>query len=398
MSENALTFLELQAHIASQLGVSYYGAAGDEAAQASEDAYTKQAIKDFINGGIRMFLNDAPPEGWRFGQPTASVVLWATASSTANGSPAYSSPSSTVTVHTSMFYGSMVGHDLGFTVTSTADGAPTYNSTTEVSTVNVDDVIFAVGLVGQTVTFSATGNSYTIIGYTDTTTVVVEGDASSEADADTVTIVRYYVITSVTSVLVAVVTGDASSEADGATITVTTDGNYTLPSTFGGEYLGPISYEAGANPGASLRWDSEGNIRKLRENSSTQTGYPTIAAVRKMDVARRWELVVYPTPGGDYTVEFPYELYFTALSANGDLHPAGAHYDETVIAACEAYAEMKGQDSLQGRVQYYEGKALPAAHRRNVRSAPRRLGSLKKRRLHDPNWRDYFNRPNVTTP
>ena len=141
-------------------------------------------------------------------------------------------------------------------------------------------------------------------------------------------------------------------------------------------------------------------IRRLRENVSSQTGYPALAAVRKSSIARRWELLVYPTPGGNYTVEFPYELYFTALSAAADLHPAGAHYDETIMAACEAYAEMKGQDALQGRVQYYEQKALPAAHRRNRRSAPKRLGNLlqRRRRNRDMDWRDSISRPNVTTP
>ncbi len=401
MAEDALSFADLQTHVALQMGVAYYGAAGGETAQPVQDTPTKDRIKDFVNGGIRMFLNDAPPEGWRFQQPTASIRLWATSSSTANGAPLYVDPSSTVTVHTSTFYDSMVGHKLGFTVTSTADGAPTYNSTTKVSTVNVDDAIFAVGLVGQTVTFTATGNSYTIIGYTDTTTVVVDGDASSEADADTVTIVRYYVITSVTSVLVAVVTGDASSEADGATITVTADGNYTLPSTFGGEYLGQIAYTAGTLTGTFIGWDSEGNIRRFRENVSTQTGYPMKAAIRKMDatnVARRWELIVYPTPGETYTVEFPYELYFTVLSASTDLHPAGVHYDEAIKAACEAYAEMNGEDKLEGKLTYYEKKALPGAHRTNRRSAPRNLGSLRRqgRNLYHDDWRKHYHRPDVT--
>ena len=393
MSENALDFSELQTHVASQLGVAYYGALGGEVAQPPTDVHTLAMIKAYVNGGIRMFLNDAPPEGWRFQQPTASVVLWPTSTSTANGAPVFVTTSA-VTVHTSMFYDSMVGHNLAFTVTSTADGVPTYTSASDTTVVNVDDAIFAVGLVGQTVTFSATGNSYTIIGYTDTTTVTVEGDASDEADGDTVTIARNYVIASVTSVLVAVVTGDASGEADGATVTVTANGNYTLPSTFGGEYLGPISYAAGENPGVSIQWSSEGEVRRLRENAGSQTGYPMLAAVRKSSVARRWELVVYPTSGGDYTVEFPYELYFTALSADGDLHPAGAHYDEAIMAACEGYAEMKGEDRLAGRMQYYEQKALPAAYRRNRRSAPRRLGNLLRRGTNIVDgWHDH---PDVT--
>ncbi len=402
MAEDALTYTELVAHVASKLGVAYYGAAGDEAAQAPTDTYTLDAVKDYVNGGIRMFLNDAPREGWRFQQPTASLVLWATTSGLANGAPSFGDPESTVTVHARTFHDSMLGHKLKFTVTSTADGTPSYNSTTEVTTIDVDDAIFSgVFAVGQTITFDATDNSYVVNTITDTTTVIVDGDASSETDGDTVTITRDYVIEAVTSALVVNVTGNASGEADGATVTIIADGNYTLPSTFGGEYLGPIGYAAGTNPGATIGWSSEGIIRGLRENVSSQTGYPTLAAVRKMDLARRWELVVYPTPGGDYTIEFPYELYFTAMSATTDLHPAGAHYDEAVKAACEAYAEMQGEDALAGRVQYYEGKALPGAHRRNARTAPRKLGRLSKQGRYgttwDRNWRDSIQRPDVTT-
>ena len=326
--------------------------------------------------------------------------MWATASSTANGAPSFGDPESTVTVHARTFHDSMIGHKLKFTVTSTADGTPTYTTSSDTTVIDVDDAIFSgVFAVGQTIIFSATSNVYTVNTITDTTTVIVDGDASGEADGDTVTITRDYVIEAVTSALVVDVTGDASSEADGATITVTADGNYTLPSAFSGEYSGPITYTSGSSLGAFIQWDSEGNIRRLRENVSTQTGYPIRAAIRKMDLARRWELIVYSTPASDYTVEFPYELHFTALSAITDLHPAGVKYDEAIMAACEAYAEMKGQDALEGRVTYYEKKALLAAHRINRRSVPRKLGSILNRRTPTgnlQNWRDTINRPDVT--
>ncbi len=349
-----------------------------------------------------MFLGDAPPEGWRFQQPTASLVMWPTSSSTANGAPSYVSPSSTITADASIFHDSMVGHNIDFTVTSTADGTPTYTTVEGTTVIDVDDAIFSgVFAIGQTITFSATGNAYTVTSITDTTTVIVNSDASGEADGDTVTITRNYVITSITSAVVAIVTGDASGEADQAAITVTADGNYTLPSAFSGEYSGVITYTSGSSIGAFIQWDSEGNIRRLRENVTTQTGYPTRAAIRKKDLARRWELIVYPTPASDYTVEFPYELHFTALSATTDLHPAGVKYDEAIIAACESYAEMKGQDALEGRVTYYEQKALPAARRINRRSTPKKLGSLLNRRTPLSNlqdWRDRINSPDVTQP
>ena len=325
MSESALTFADLQTHIASQLGVAYYGAAGDEVAQPPTDVHTLATVKSYVNGGLRMLLNDAPLEGWRFQQPTASVVLWATVTTGAITVGGVGSVE--LTSASEDFYPSMVGHEI------VADTSET---------------------------------PYTIVAYTSATEVTVDADATAD---------------------------------DGDTFTLTATGNYTLPSTFGGDYLGPISYEAGANPGASIEWGSEGMIRKLRENESSGTGYPIIAAIRKMDatnVARVWELLVDPTPGADYTVEFPYELYFTAMTADGNLHPAGPHYDEAVMAACGAYAEMKGEDTMAGRGQYYRSVALPAAYRRNLRSAPRKLGNLLPQGKGD--WRDHVNRPNVTTP
>ena len=401
MAEDALTFSDLQIHVASQLGVAYYGSDGLGVAQAPTDVHTLQTMKDYVNGGIRMLLNDAPKDGWRWQHPTASIVIWPTSSSTANGGPSFGDPETTVTAHASIFHGTMLGHKLKFTVTSTADGVPTYTTANKTTVVNVDDAIFSgVFVVGQTITFSATGNSYTVNTITDTTTVIVDGDASGEADADTVTITRDYVIEAVTSALVVDVTGDASGEVTGATMTVTAGGDYTLPSTFGGEFLGPITYAAGTSSGAFIRWGSEGEIRRFRENVTTQTGYPLVAAIRKMaatNVARRHEMLVYPTPAADYTVEFPYELYFTALSAATDLHPAGPHYDGAVLAACEAQAERQGEDRLAGRFEYYEKKALPAAHRRDMRGAPRKLGNLLKRRTRDVDWRGHYDRPNVTT-
>jgi len=325
MSQNALTFAEMRTKIASQLGVAYYGADGDEIAQPPTDTFTLQQIKDYINDGFRMLLDNAPPEGWTWQRPTASFVVWATV--TTGAVTVSGTSNTTLTSASSDFYPSMVGHAI------------------------VSDTL---------------ENSYTITAYTSATVVTVSANASADS---------------------------------GDTFTITADGNYTLPDTFGGEFSGPITYASGTNPGASVRWGSEGDVRRFRENASSQTGYPTYAAVRKMadvsTVTRRWEMVVYPTPGADYTLEFPYQLYFTALSADGDLHPAGAHYDGVVLAAARAVAEMEGQDIIAGRVQYYQENALPSAYRINRRSTPRLLGTLLNPGVSVASYRDSYERPDV---
>lgn len=372
----ALTYQDLIIAVAEQLGVAYYGAAGDEAAQVPTDAYELDRVKRFVQDGIRMFIADSPPAGWRWQRPLASIVLWATATGTASGAPTYVDPSSTVTSHLRMFYDSMVGHNLAFTVTSTADGTPSYDSTDGVTTIDVDDAIFSsVVAVGQSITFSATSNAYIITQISDTTTVVVEGDASGEADGDTVTIARNYAIASVTSAVVAVVTGDASGEADDAAMTVTADGAYIMPGSFGGEVVGGITYTAGSNIGTTIDWGDELEIRRLRENWNDTRTRPYLAAIRRNQTnSRQWDLLVYPTPGSDQTVEFPYMIYFDEITELTDMHVAGFAHDETVKWAAKSQAEMQGEDAMAGATEYYRKIALLNSFKTDARAAPRKLG------------------------
>ncbi len=70
-------------------------------------------------------------------------------------------------------------------VTSTSDGTPVKDNGT--TTVTVDGSIFESYMVGWAMTFTATGNSYFVASYTSETILVVTGDASGEADGDTIT-------------------------------------------------------------------------------------------------------------------------------------------------------------------------------------------------------------------
>jgi hypothetical protein len=379
MAEDGLTFADLQTHLAIQLGVAYYGVGGAEVAQPPTDTPTLQRVKDLVNGGIRMFLNDAPPEGWNFLHPTASVNLWSTASRLTSGAPDYSAEDeqSTITASGDIFYDEMAGHSVSFVAAWV---------TTHLYT--ADDLV-----VYDSVTYKC------LITHTSG---IFQTDLNALKWAVTTSTAHTYPIVSVTSATVAVVTGDASGEGNGATFYMYTDGNFTLPSTFGGEYSGQITYAAGTCVGITLAWEAEGSIRRLRENIKRQTGYPMRAAVRKMrSLPYRWELLTYPHPTKLLVAEFPYELYFTALDDDDDAHPAGKMYDEAILAACEAYAELHGEDMMAGRSQYYEQKVLPGAYRRNNRSAPKRAGNLLMRPVpieQSNDWRDFIRRPDARMP
>ncbi len=72
------------------------------------------------------------------------------------------------------------------TTASTADGAPAKDNGT--STVTADDAMFYDSMIGASVVFTATSKSYVIESVTSTLIAVVTGDASGEADEDVITV------------------------------------------------------------------------------------------------------------------------------------------------------------------------------------------------------------------
>lgn len=309
----ALTFEDLILEVATKMGVSYYGADGDEVDQIPTDAHDLGICKRHVNNAIRMFLADAPPAGWRWARPTASIILW----------PAVSTDDDV-----------------------TATGV--YSPTTKITTITASEAAFFESMEGKTIEVTDV-DDLTILGYTSTTVITVDGD-------------HHW-------------TGSK-------TFAIDADGNYTLPVTFGGQYTGRITFEAATSIGISITWTSESNIRQLREPSAVETGDPRNAAVRPMEGnRRRWELMVYPTPSTERTVEFPYELYFDKLTNLTDKHPAGFIHDETIKAACHAVLERDTEDMIGGLMQYYRQVALPNSYRADARSYPRRLGMMGNTRL-----------------
>ena len=172
------------------------------------------------------------------------------------------------------------------------------------------------------------------------------------------------------------VVGDATSAA-ATQWAIVADGNYTLPPTFGGQYIGEITYAADTNQGISLKWRDEVTIRQWREDVTDETGDPYWAAVRPMtrgQPRRRWELLLYPKPDEVMGIEFPYILHFDRLVDLDEVPPAPIGHDEAIKAACRAMVE-KDQDGVPGpEWEYYRQIALPNSHRVDALSAPKRLG------------------------
>lgn len=310
---STLTFRDLIIEVSRKIGVAYYGEDGLGVAQVPVDAHDLDECKRHVNNGIRRFLHDAPPGGWRFARPVASVTLWGD-----------------IGVNTSNLITS-AGYDPGENVTTLTAGSDSFYESME----------------GHPIVLTGV-DTFTIRSYVNATTIKVTGDA----------------------------TGAGTS---GVTWSMTTNGNFTLPATFAGQYSGDITYAADSNEGVDIEWIDEGTIRKYRENVTNETGDPWWAAIRPMnstfDGRRRWELLAYPLPDEVHIVQFPYDLHFDKLVDLDEYPPVPYVHDETIKAACLAVMEMDVEQMETGQhTAYYQSQCLLNSYRIDARSGPKRLG------------------------
>ena len=154
---------------------------------------------------------------------------------------------------------------------------------------------------------------------------------------------------------------------------------YLLAENFSGEVMGKITYAKDTDRGHIIDWCNEGHIRFLKETNEID-GYPRLAAIRPysptgsaLGSSRQFELVVDPAPIAADTIEFPYRIGFNQLSVGTDLHPAGFRFDDSILAACKAQAEMEFDDLSAGWVERYYSVALPNAIKIDNRSRPKKL-------------------------
>ena len=411
-----LTFYELILAVAREAGIAYYGSSGQEPAMIPADDYHNfELCKDIVNKGIRMFIADAPPKGWRWMRRIMSLALTATR------------------------------------ITGTADSASTTTVVDLTLADNYDTDDDLLNYYCYILTGTGTGSWAKITGYTALTGTITVSDwldafgNPGGTDPDTAST---FAVTPVETVA--------------GNIT-----RYPLPENFGGEVNGPIDYEADSTHGTHIEWADESLIR-ARKSVNTITGYPLRAAIRPLEYRsssfgpkRRFELILDRNPSTAEVVEFPYTLHFDALrmvaglasggsittlvddsftnyyplnyfkddwkcyvisgtgrnargiitgftgtsftvtvadwlaiddstasatdATSGDayyleplvnLHPAGFRFDQAILAACLAQAELDIEDVAANFMEKYLKKELVKAHEIDTRSAPRKLGQM----------------------
>ena len=422
-----LTFESLVTRVAEEAGIASHGSSGQERPYVPTDPHDLFVCKQVVNDGIRMFIADAPANGWRWMRRIASVTMTATR------------------------------------ITGTVDSSSTTTAVdlTLATTYDTDDDL--LGYYIYILTGTGKGSYAIMTGYTaltGTCTVAEWLDSNGNTGGTTPAATDTFAITPVETV-----GGDIS--------------RYPLPENFGGDTTGRIEYASGTNHASIIEWRDEAFIRSRRA-VTVQTGYPRYAAIRPLEpvtssasAKRRFEIIFDPQPVAADTVEFPYTLHFNELqleageSTNGaaaavsdsslanlypddyflgwtakiisgtgkratgvvtsyvgadgewfvadwlypngtaaaenpdadsvyvvepvnNLHPAGYRFDEIILAACMAKAEMEFEDVAGSYVEQYHKKSLAEAFRIDARSAPRHLGSMNlgQRHARDRTWTD----------
>ena len=289
MSEPTLiqTYSEIHLEVAEELGYTRT-ASKWSSAQALE-------ITRRTNDGYRNFLFSATSNGlphqWSFLEPLSEIIIWPTTTGTTVGAPVYADPSSTITATAAAFYPSMIGKNF---------------------------------------TFDTSGTNYVIASVTSTTVIVVTGDASAEAAADT--------------------------------YTITADGNYRLPDDFG-NVIGDFLILA---DGYIRRKVIRTNIAVILQNRTVYVDYafiPDIFAIipESMDgtTGQRMNVAMYPTPNALITFTYTYSILPDALTVAAPYPKGSEIYSEAIRYS--ALAEIEKRNGLDRGFQATYARLLDTA-------------------------------------
>ena len=233
--------------------------------------------------------------------------------------------------------------------TSTADGVPV-DAGGGTTTVNVDDAIFkeAMATLTCSVEFEASENTYPIATYTDTTTVVVTGDATGEADEDTVKVVPV---------------GKAAMPDD--------FGYLIEPFAFGPEH-GDVHVEERLL--SSIR-DERSVQGTVYTNRPLHFALHIVAPDNSGDLGQRWFAEWFPDFSVNTLLYYRYRVIAPDMAADAD-HPYGSNLHAPALRqAARQYAEREKSGKPGGEAAMYD-TMIASAIRRDKDTRPANLGRI----------------------
>jgi len=410
------TYYDLILRVAKAAGLAYYGSDGSEKAMIPIDTHDLELCKDAINDGIKMFIADAPRSGWRWMRRIMSVTMTGTRiTGTAD------STSTTTVVDSDLSDTYEDDDDLKdyycYILTGTGAGswAKITGYTASTGTITVSDWLDAQGNAGGT--DPVADDTFAV-----TPVETVEGD-----------IARYPLPENFGGEVDGPITYDAETNiacdiewqsesflrSERATSIPSGHPRYAAIrplEPYAGGY-GPkrrfeIVFYPEPSSGKTVLFPYTLYFDKLDlvagDSSAGDTTYLTDSSLANLypdDYFNGW--YIYITSGSgkngyaevtDYTgstgkIEYADllskfddssadddadsdSIYYMVPAAN--LHPAGYRFDEAVLSACLAKAEMDIDDMPAGFFSKYTKKDLPMAIKKDAKSAPKKLGTMNK--------------------
>ena len=301
-------------------------------------------IDDCLQSGLSQFYHPPPVGGekvsyeWSFIKPTTTTSVWGDLTYTASGDP-----------------------DGGQVITATGTTPLLFDT-----------------MVGKTITFTTSENTYTI------------------ASVDTVNRLFY-------------TTAAMSGETSGDTFGVASGGDYLLPANHGG-FVGDLHFDQGDNAAYSITLTTVNRILAQRQQNigqATPTSRPLMAAERPNSqadgdqTAQRSTLMVWPEPSGVYTMH--HQIHILPVPLEDDSFPRGSQvHAECLLASCLGIAEQRMEDTVGLHSQAFMRLLKAAVDQDRRTRMPQTLGFNQdrsdgagslSRRFHEPatyNSTEYF--------
>jgi len=416
---SATSYYDLILAVAREAGIAYHGSTGKEKAMIPIDAHDIDLCKDVVNQGIRMFIADAPVRGWRWMRRLMSITFALTYTGTAEAGTATTLTDTTIaTTYADDYFKDYIititaGTGVGETATITdydgtlgkftfaaglsADSTP--DATTKYRVVRSADIVGNDGAryylaenfggeVDGPIKYAANTGHGGPINWCDESRIRALRAVSVQSGHPSLAAIRLLEPT-----------------ASGTEVTrrwelivdpqPTAVESVEFPYTLYFDKLRLESGDASDGGGTFLTDDSLANlypsnyfkgwrITVISGDGKNATGI--ITQYEKADGKFNVEDWLYsdgtaaatdPTSGSAYYIE-PVR----------NLHPAGFRFDQAILAACLAKAEMLIEDMTAGWVNMYKKTDLAQAHQIDARSAPRQLGNMDGREHRDRYWKD----------
>ena len=399
MSEptSSLTLHDLLLRVAKAAGVAYHGADGDQRAQVPVDDYNFQLCLDAVNDGIRMFVAAAPPTGWRWMNRLASVTFAPAVTGTASAGGATSlTDSDLADVYANDYWNGYTlkitaGTGEGETATvtdyvkatgqfvftalsggSTPDTTSEYRICHSTSVIDADPARYLLpeGFLGEVtgqITYAANTNRGHILDWCGESEVRLWREVSTSTGYPSRAAVRPY-----TDRRWELIVDPAPTAAD----------TIEFPYRVGFDRFDAVS---GLATGASTTTVVDSALANLYPTDyfkgytvviTSGTGRNSYAAVTG-----------YTAASGTFTVADWLKADGTAggvdpeaasgyFVSDGTRHPAGMQFDEAILTACLAKAELEFEDLKVGYMNKFLELDLPKAWEIDARSAPLKLGRM----------------------